>query len=202
MALFLEKSFSFPSQRNVYTNVWSDSKESACNAGDLGSIPGSGRSPGKGNGYPLKCSCLENSMDRGAHSRLQSMGLQKVGHNWATNTFTFFLFSLGNKIESVSRNIFKGPPYSSLSRLASAAAELEVTPPREWPCPRQLTQPAGSHTEEILSKYYCWGKSQCYPMRTMHNTCGDQEIIRSTISQWNQISPKGRTRMPHNTNKY
>ena len=125
MALFLEKSFSFLSQRNVYTHVWSDSKESACNAGDLGSIPGSGRSTGKGNGYPLKCSCLENSMDRGAHSRIQSMGLQKVGHNWATNTFTFFLFSLGNKIESVSRNIFEGPSYSSLSWLASAAAELD-----------------------------------------------------------------------------
>ena len=41
-------------------------KESACNAGDLGSIPGSGRSPGEGNGNPLLYSCLENSMDRGA----------------------------------------------------------------------------------------------------------------------------------------
>ena len=42
----------------------SDGKESACNAGDLGSIPGSGRSPGEGNGYPLQYSCLENPMDR------------------------------------------------------------------------------------------------------------------------------------------
>ena len=41
-------------------------KESACNAGDLGSIPGSGRSPGGGNGNPLQCSCLENPMDRRA----------------------------------------------------------------------------------------------------------------------------------------
>ena len=41
-------------------------KESACNAGDLGSIPGSGRSPGGGNGNPLWYSCLENPMDRGA----------------------------------------------------------------------------------------------------------------------------------------
>ena len=41
-------------------------KESACNARDPGSIPGSGRAPGEGNGYPLQCSCLENSMDRGA----------------------------------------------------------------------------------------------------------------------------------------
>ena len=39
-------------------------KESACNAGDLGSIPGSGRSPGEGNGNPLQYSCLENPMDR------------------------------------------------------------------------------------------------------------------------------------------
>ena len=40
-------------------------KESVCNAGDLGLIPGSGRSPGEGNGNPLQYSCLENSMDRG-----------------------------------------------------------------------------------------------------------------------------------------
>ena len=44
----------------------SDSKESAFNAGDLGSIPGSGRSAGEGNGCPLQYSCLENPMDRGA----------------------------------------------------------------------------------------------------------------------------------------
>ena len=41
-------------------------KESACNAGDLGSIPGLGRSPGGGNGNPLQYSCLENSMGRRA----------------------------------------------------------------------------------------------------------------------------------------
>ena len=41
-------------------------KESACNAEDLGSIPGLGRSPGEGNGNPLQYSCRENSMDRGA----------------------------------------------------------------------------------------------------------------------------------------
>ena len=41
----------------------SDGKESACNAADPGSIPGSGRSPGEGNGNPLQYSCLENSMD-------------------------------------------------------------------------------------------------------------------------------------------
>ena len=44
----------------------SDGKESVSNAGDAGSIPGSGRSPGGGRGNPLQHSCLENSMDRGA----------------------------------------------------------------------------------------------------------------------------------------
>ena len=43
-----------------------DSEESACNTGDPGSIPGSGRSLGEGNGYPLQYSRLENPMDRGA----------------------------------------------------------------------------------------------------------------------------------------
>ena len=54
--------------RNVRGNFpgGSDGKESPCNAGDEGSIPGSGRSPGEGNGNPLQHSCLENPMDRGA----------------------------------------------------------------------------------------------------------------------------------------
>ena len=45
---------------------WLSAIESACNAGDPGLIPGSGRSPGEGNDYPLQYSCLKNSMDRGA----------------------------------------------------------------------------------------------------------------------------------------
>ena len=45
----------------------SDGEESACNAGDLSSIPGLGRSPGEGNGNPLQYSCLENSTDRGTY---------------------------------------------------------------------------------------------------------------------------------------
>ena len=44
----------------------SNGKESACHAGNLGSVPGSGRSPGEGNGNPFQYSCLENSMDREA----------------------------------------------------------------------------------------------------------------------------------------
>ena len=53
----------------------SDSKESACNAGDLALIPGLGRSHGEGNSYPLYYSCLGNSMDKGARWAIESMGL-------------------------------------------------------------------------------------------------------------------------------
>ena len=59
----------------------SASKESACNVGDLGSIPGSGRSPGEGNGNTFLDSCLENSMDVEEPGGLQSMGLQRVSQD-------------------------------------------------------------------------------------------------------------------------
>ena len=52
--------------KGLFFPCGSDSKESACNAGDPGLVPGSGRSPREGNGTPLQYSCLENSMDRGA----------------------------------------------------------------------------------------------------------------------------------------
>ena len=56
----------------------SESKESACNAGDLGSVPGSGRSPGEGNGNPLQDSCLGNPVDRGVW-RATVHGVAKSG---------------------------------------------------------------------------------------------------------------------------
>ena len=65
---------------------WLSGKESACSArdtGDSGSIPGSRRSPGGGNGNPLQYSCLDNPMDRGACG-LQSVGLQRIRHFWAS----------------------------------------------------------------------------------------------------------------------
>ena len=58
----------------------SDGKESAYNAGDLGSIPGSGRFPGEGNGNPLHHSFLKNSVDRGAWWAT-SIGSQIVGQD-------------------------------------------------------------------------------------------------------------------------
>ena len=69
-----------PPSRNKpgsHARKWSFLQRYACNAGDLSLIPGLGRSPGKGNSYPLQYSGLENSMD-------YSMGSQRVGHDWAT----------------------------------------------------------------------------------------------------------------------
>ena len=57
----------------------SDDKESASSEGDPGSIPGLGRSPGEGNGYPLQYSCLGNSMDRRPWQEL--MGSQRIRHD-------------------------------------------------------------------------------------------------------------------------
>ena len=57
----------------------SDGKESSCNAGDLGLIPGSGRYPKRGHGNPLQYSCLENTVDRGA---------SRVTVHWVTKSQT------------------------------------------------------------------------------------------------------------------
>ena len=63
--------------------VSSVGKESAYNAGDPGSIPGSGRYPGEGNGNPLQCSCLENLMDREAWQTTVH-GVARAGCNLVT----------------------------------------------------------------------------------------------------------------------
>ena len=68
----------------------SDGKEYACNAGDLGSMPGSGRSPEEGNGSPLQYSCLENSRDRG-NWQVIVHGVAKRQPNRMSNTFTGML---------------------------------------------------------------------------------------------------------------
>ena len=71
-------------------------KEFACNAEDLGSIPGSGRSLGEGNGNPLQYSCLENPMDRGAWQATVH-GVARVRHDLAgclNDLLSWFLFLL------------------------------------------------------------------------------------------------------------
>ena len=77
--------------------VVSDGRESTCNAGDPDLIPGSGRCPGKGNGYPLQYSCLKNSMERGLWW-LQSMGLHRVSS-------AFFIVQLSYPYMTTGKNI-------------------------------------------------------------------------------------------------
>ena len=64
----------------------SEGKEFTCNAGDPSLTPGSGRSPAEGSGNPLQYSCLENPMDRGTWWATAQPELQRVRHNWVTNT--------------------------------------------------------------------------------------------------------------------
>ena len=73
-------------QKSCFLSIYSgfpsssDGKESAYNAGDLGSIPGSGRSPGEGNGNPLQYSCLGSPMDREVW-QATVLGLQSFRHD-------------------------------------------------------------------------------------------------------------------------
>ena len=93
--IFLDQSFQVSCTGRRILYHWgfpggSDGKESACSAGDLGSIPWWGRSLGEGNVYPLQYSCLENSMDRGAWS----------GTRRSDYYFHFFFLHQGSPLNS------------------------------------------------------------------------------------------------------
>ena len=82
----------------------SDSKESACNVGDLGSIPGSGRSPGEGNGNTLQYSCLGNPMDGGAWQTTVH-GITKSWTQLSDFTFFFSLKPVPVKIQIINDDL-------------------------------------------------------------------------------------------------
>ena len=79
--------------------------ESACSAGDLGLIPGSGRSPGEGNGNPLQYSCLENPMDGGAW-QAKVHGFTKSQTQLSDFVFRFFYPSLDCKLHVGKKELY------------------------------------------------------------------------------------------------
>ena len=83
----------------------SDDKESSCNSGDLGFIPGLGRSPGENNHDPLQCSCLENSMEGGSWQAI----VRGVTKRWTWLSNFQFLLSVwdGNYRMGIGRTIRK-----------------------------------------------------------------------------------------------
>ena len=87
----------------------SDSKESACNSGDLGLIPSLGRSPAERNGYPLQYSCLEKSMNRGAWPGYSPWCCKESDMTKQFNTCTFFISS----VQSFNRVQLFGTPWTA-----------------------------------------------------------------------------------------
>ena len=83
----------------------SEVKASACKAGDMGSVPGSGRSPGEGNGNPLQYSCLENPIDRGPWWATVH-GVAKSQTRLSDFTFTFIPTHLSACNDSILKFLF------------------------------------------------------------------------------------------------
>ena len=89
-------------KNRFYTSIYgsvrfsggSDGQEPACSAGDPGSIPGWGRSPGPRQGNPLHSILAWRIPRTEEPCGLQSMGPQRIRHDWATNTFTFILITI------------------------------------------------------------------------------------------------------------
>ena len=94
----------------------SDGEASAYSAGDLGSVPGLGRSPGEGNGNPLQYSCLGNPMDGGAWQATVH-GVAKSWTDWATSLSFTFSLSMEEDLDDKWQSLTPQP--SVLSTLSS-----------------------------------------------------------------------------------
>ena len=113
----------------IYFPSSSNGKESACNAGDPGSIPGSGRSPGEGNGNPLQYSCLENPVDRGAwRATVHGMAKSQTQLKW-----------LSTNAQGVS------PGYWESTRAAYNPGAVWLSPPFSVFPETTSSSPAGTH---------------------------------------------------------
>ena len=118
--------------------------------GDLGSIPGSGRSPGEGNSNPLQYSCLENSIDRGAWWATVC-GIPRVGHDLALSFFPFFLYKTRHLHGILLRLVWKRLTYHNLQYIVSYWASLVAQLVKNLPAMRE-TLVRSLHWEDPLEK--------------------------------------------------
>ena len=150
---------------NLISSGGSEIKASACSAGDPwvgGSIPGSGRSPGEGNGNPLQYSCLENPMDRGAWWATVH-GVTK-GWTWLSD-FTFQSSSTFGRIL-----ITKGKGATLKRRSLADTTSLELS---------KLTSPRGDRANVGTTEQSLREKRHCFLLR----------MCRSLIMRKHEISP-------------
>ena len=114
-------------------------------AGNLGSIPGSRRSPGGGNGNPLQYFCLENPRKE-ASGRLQSIGSQKVRYDWATE-----LTVGANSVPTASNEENTGPNISNLHSICSPSTSVPITGMGSFHHGQSPTPTSPPHTPVPLS---------------------------------------------------
>ena len=145
----------------------SDGKASARNAGDLGSIPGLGRSPGEGNGNPLQYSCLETTPWMEEPGGLESMGSQ------SQTRLSNFTFTLDTSRDSSGGSVVKNPPANagdvgSILELGRSSGEGNGNP-LHYSC-------LGSPIVRRLAGYSPWG---CKRFR--HNLANHSSILAWNI---------------------
>ena len=146
----------------------SDSKESACNAGDLGLIPGLGRPPGGGHGNPLQYSCLENPHGQRSLADYSPIGLQRVRHDWATQHSTV-----------------KFPPQVGPKGWAPGLGKGHSGERQEVAFPARLLEPQAGPA--------LWAEPQAEPQRTCHRPLTQRHLGNGNqpISLGGGTSPKG-----------
>ena len=142
----------------VYSSTFNDQygsvgKESACNAGDLSLSPGSGRSPGKGNSYPLQYSCLVNSMDRRAWWTTAHEGTES-DPTWRLTASAFFPHFLriprwcSGKESTLQCRRCKRCEFDPWVEKIPSSGKCQLTP---------VFLPRKSHGQRSLTGYNPWG---------------------------------------------
>ena len=165
-----EKTVQLYDTNYIYFPASSNGKESAYNAGDLGLIPGSERSPGEGNGNALQCSCLENPIDRGAWWATVP-GVSKSRHDWVhTCVRSKNRFSLGCKDLKIPVG------WGSEGGLLTQAS--------------QRSHPWGRGVQEPPAPLLLWSSPHlathtCQPLPTVATSA-----FQSLLSPCNQAAPK------------